>query len=74
MGNQISKKGFITALVLMISLVGVSTGAFAIGAEDVTTATTSAGGEATVAAGFKYLLTFVVGLYVGRKILGMFGK
>lgn len=72
--GQLSKKGVITALVLMVSLVGVSTGAFAVTEADVTTATGAANGESVVAAGFKYLLTFVVGLYVGRKILGMFGR
>ncbi|RZG42752.1 hypothetical protein [Acinetobacter wuhouensis] len=70
----LTKKGVASVVLLAVSLLAVTTGAFAITEADVTSATGSAGGEDTVSAGFKYLLTFAVGLYVGRKVLGMFGR
>ncbi|MDN5637443.1 MAG: hypothetical protein L0G48_04770 [Staphylococcus equorum] len=73
MGIKVSK-GLVSTLVIAVSLLGATTGAFAITDADVTGATGASGGESAVAAGFKYLLTFVVGLYVGRKIVGMFGR
>jgi|GEM_PF-6190611 len=47
---------------------------FAITAADVNTATAATGADESQAAAWQWLLAFVVGLFVGRKILGMFGK
>lgn len=47
---------------------------FAVTAADVTTATGAANADETQSTAWKWLLSFAVGLFVGRKILGMFGR
>ena len=51
-----------------------TTHALALEASDVTAATGAAGGEDSIDAGYLYALGIVVALYIGRKILGVFGK
>lgn len=67
-GKLVAMATIATATVL------TTTHALALDAADVTAATGSAGGEDSIDAGYLYALGIVVALYIGRKILGVFGK
>ena len=62
-----------TAVVASVAVLATSN-ALAIDAAAVTAATGAAGGEDSIDAGYLYALGIVVALYIGRKILGVFGK
>lgn len=47
---------------------------FAVTAADVTAATGAANADESQSAAWKWILGFVVTFFVGRKILGMFGR
>lgn len=68
------KKSVMSAILLAVALVGVSTGAFAIEAADVNAATGGSGAEESITAGFKWVLVIAITLFAGKKILGMFGR
>lgn len=68
-------KGKLVALATVATgTVLTTTHVFALKATDVTTATGAAGGEDSIDAGYLYALGIVVALYIGRKILGVFGR
>lgn len=68
------KKSVLSAIFLAVALVGVSTGAFALEAADITAVTGASGAEESISAGWKWVLGVVIVLFAGRKVIGMFGK
>lgn len=68
-------KGKLVALATIgTATVLTTTHTFALDASDITAATGAAGGKDSIDAGYLYALGIVVALYIGRKILGVFGK
>ncbi|WP_414659906.1 hypothetical protein ACMHYC_19060 (plasmid) [Acinetobacter courvalinii] len=74
--NTVVQKYGRAAVTLAVMALGfiVAQDALAITGADVTGATDAAGADESQSAAWKWLLSFAVGLFVGRKILGMFGK
>lgn len=64
----------ITVAVMALGFIIAQDASAALSGADVTAATGATGAEETQSAAWKWLLAFVVGLFVGRKILGMFGR
>lgn len=65
----------------LVALATVATGTilttthvFALKKDDVNAATGGAGGEDSIDAGYLYALGIVVALFIGRKILSVFGR
>lgn len=51
-----------------------SSNALAMSAADIATATSGTGAEETIDAGWLWVLGIAIVLFVGRKIVGMFGR
>ncbi|TVT75263.1 hypothetical protein [Acinetobacter colistiniresistens] len=63
----------VTVAVMALGIL-IAQDALAITAADVTAATDGSGAEESQSAAWKWILGLVVGFFVGRKILGMFGR
>lgn len=63
----------ITVAVLALGFI-IAQDASAVSAADVTAATGASGAEESQSAAWKWILGIVVTFFVGRKILGMFGR
>lgn len=70
----VQKYGRAAVTVAIFALGFVAQQVFAVTEADVTTATGAAGAEESQSAAWKWMLAFVVGMFVGRKILSMFGR
>lgn len=69
------KRGRIVRGVAIVSAaVLASSNALALTATDITAATTGSGADTSIDAGYLWALGIGVTLFVGRKILGMFGR
>lgn len=71
---QDNKGRLVGAVAIASGAVVASSNALALKAADITAATADSGAESTIDAGYLWVLGIVVALFVGRKIVGMFGK
>lgn len=71
--QRFSGKAAVTGAVVTGAVVA-SSNALALKAADITAATSGSGAEETIDAGWLWVLGIVVVLFVGRKIVGMFGR
>ncbi|WP_151833259.1 hypothetical protein [Acinetobacter ursingii] len=70
-----NKKGRLVGVAAVVGPSAVAaSNAMAITAADIGTATADTGAESTISAGQLWVLGIIIVLFVGRKILGMFGR
>lgn len=70
-----NKKGRFVGVAAVVGASAVAaSNAMAITAADIGTATSRTGADETISSGQLWVLGIVIVLFVGRKILGMFGK
>ncbi|MCW8041265.1 hypothetical protein [Acinetobacter entericus] len=71
--NRFRGKAAATGAIVTGAVVA-SSNALAIKAADIATATSGSGAEETIDAGWLWVLGIAIVLYVGRKIVSMFGR
>lgn len=71
--TQIYGRAAVTVAVMALGFL-IAQDALAISAADVDAATSKSGAEESQSSAWKWILGLVVSFFVGRKILGMFGR